>query len=245
MCKFKSLIIERCGNVHYDLLTDKHEDLIEKAGLKDDKNEPDFARVEYVPPDEKYGVFEPLERWELKIDENLRPAWWSDTHIVKCRNAMQEIINKTVLTDGKEHDCKTPAKYFNKNCRIKIYGHSSSENYGHSSSENYDNSSSENHGHSRSVNHDHSRSVNYHYSSSINYGNSSSVNHGNSSSENYGNSSSVNYHNSSSENYGNSSSVNYGNSKIKLKSKTAVYIQSGKLYVMESDSLVVIKENKE
>lgn len=92
MCNFFSALVTRDGKVVWDGNSSSHEDLIAKAGLKDDKLEDrDFVRVEYTPS--KNGLFT-LDRkdWAFKVDEKgTLPTWFV--------NRSEEFEGK-VFTDG-------------------------------------------------------------------------------------------------------------------------------------------------
>ena len=78
MCNFFSAIVLKNGEIVYDLNTSSHEDLIEKAGLKDDTADADkltFARIEIVPGDDDF--FTEQKNWYLKIDQSITPTWFT------------------------------------------------------------------------------------------------------------------------------------------------------------------------
>jgi hypothetical protein len=99
MCEFFSCIVKRDGEVIWDASINSHDELIEKAGLKDETAEPDkleFARVEITCDD----IFEKdLKKWKLKIDEAIEPTWWHAKHEIKAYEALKECLDKHIL-DG-------------------------------------------------------------------------------------------------------------------------------------------------
>ena len=85
MCYFCSFIITKNKEILKIKNSDDHSLIVEKFNLKDtttDRAEMSFARVEITPPD---GVpFYPLEKWKLKIDEQIKPEWFSPAHEALC-----------------------------------------------------------------------------------------------------------------------------------------------------------------
>ena len=74
MCQFWTCIIDRKMKVHYDGNTSSHEEIIEKAGLKDNKLiDRDFVRIEITP---SKLTMNPKD-WTLKVDEEKTlPDWF-------------------------------------------------------------------------------------------------------------------------------------------------------------------------
>jgi hypothetical protein len=105
MCDFKSFIVTKDGGVHYSILHDSHDKLIEELKLKDDTQDAEkmrFARVEIAPLDN--NVFEQdLSKWKFKIDQSITPKWWDKFLEEKCFDklkealAVQVLINKNTL----------------------------------------------------------------------------------------------------------------------------------------------------
>jgi len=77
MCEYFSCIVTRKLEIVWDRYKTSHEDLIEKAGLKDDKLEDrDFVRLELVP---KEGTILSSKRsdWIYRVDEvGTLPEWY-------------------------------------------------------------------------------------------------------------------------------------------------------------------------
>jgi hypothetical protein len=79
MCKYFSCLATKAGVIVWDKMFSSHEELIKKAGLKDDKLEDrDFVRLEYVP--NKIGLFtQKKEDWVYSVDEKgTLPKWYTD-----------------------------------------------------------------------------------------------------------------------------------------------------------------------
>jgi hypothetical protein len=78
MCKYFSCIVIKDLRVLWDANNSSHEEVIKKAGLKDDKlQDRDFVRLEMVP--NKQGFFTQAEKdWDYKVDEKgTLPEWYS------------------------------------------------------------------------------------------------------------------------------------------------------------------------
>ena len=80
MCKFKSAIVCRNGDIFDSVSTDSHEAIIAAHGFKDDGAplaSRSWIRVEFTPPSE---VIETTDesKWTLRVDEPAAPDWWND-----------------------------------------------------------------------------------------------------------------------------------------------------------------------
>nr|DAF74487.1 MAG TPA: hypothetical protein [Caudoviricetes sp.] len=116
MCKLKSAIAfkDRIFMPDYD----SHSRMLEELGIKDDYlgASKKFVRVELSPADG--DVFSDIDGWELTVDQDIRPEWFSED---ECKAKMIEAVKewaKTYLhigidglkiTSGENHvikDCK-------------------------------------------------------------------------------------------------------------------------------------------
>ena len=75
MCQLKSCLVlkDRVYCPDYD----SHQDMLDKLGIKDDYlgASKTFVRVELTPPDGVQSLMEPLDRWTLKVDQDVTPEW--------------------------------------------------------------------------------------------------------------------------------------------------------------------------
>ncbi len=90
MCKAFSCIVTKTGKVYYKVGINSHDDLIEKFHIRElddeiDKGKLKFARVEIVP---EKGYLYPESKWNLQIDERVKPDWWAEKHEVKARKSL-------------------------------------------------------------------------------------------------------------------------------------------------------------
>ena len=76
MCQLKSCVVlkDRVYCTDYD----SHQDMLDKLGIKDDYlgASKTFVRVELTPQDGMRSLMEPLDRWTLKVDQDITPEWW-------------------------------------------------------------------------------------------------------------------------------------------------------------------------
>ena len=119
MCKLKSAIVlkDRIFMPEYD----SHSDMLNELGIKDDYlgASKKFVRVELSPKDG--NVFSDIDGWELIVDQDIRPEWFSED---ECKPKMVEAVKEWAKThihigvgglkieSGKNHyikDCKNVA----------------------------------------------------------------------------------------------------------------------------------------
>ena len=78
MCQLKSCLVlkDRVYCPDYD----SHQDMLDKLGIKDDYlgASKTFVRVELLPPDGVRSLMEPLNRWTLRVDQDVTPEWWDE-----------------------------------------------------------------------------------------------------------------------------------------------------------------------
>ena len=81
MCKFFSVIVTK-KSIVWDIDIDNHTTLLEKAGIKDEKKDPNFVRVELLPKDN--DVFNhDLKNWKLHVDQDFKPDWFDENDAEK------------------------------------------------------------------------------------------------------------------------------------------------------------------
>ena len=114
MCKFKSAIVMRNGDLlHHESLT-SHEDLIDFFNINDSHACCDkFVRVEFTP-DDKLNLAD-ISKYILRVDESVVPDWFD-----KYRNAIQqkltEIVSKRIISGS--HKLLTGGLYVVKDAQI-------------------------------------------------------------------------------------------------------------------------------
>ena len=104
MCRPMSGIITREA-VLWDEWSDSHSKILEKAGIADRDEKPDFVKFELVPPDDDYTL--PFEQWKYTEDQNYLPEWynrenaeaearkilplWAATHLITTEGATVDL----------------------------------------------------------------------------------------------------------------------------------------------------------
>ena len=111
MCQLKSCLVlkDRVYCPNYD----HHQDMLEKLGIKDDylHASKTFVRVELLPPDGMKSLMEPLDRWTLRVDQDVTPEWWdAEADRQRVEEAVEAWRVEHVFTEG-EHVVKAGEVY--------------------------------------------------------------------------------------------------------------------------------------
>ena len=81
-----------------------------------------FVRIELLPPDGVKSLIEPLDRWTLKVDQDITPEWWDAE---ADRQRVEEVVEiwrkKHVFTEG-EHRVKAGEVYAFGSATVKAFG---------------------------------------------------------------------------------------------------------------------------
>ena len=118
MCNFWSCIVTKNGEVLFDEMSDRHEDIIDKYKLVDDTADPallKFARVEINPPNG--DVFAHINDWVFKIDQSIIPTWWTKENEKSCYKKLKYFTKKAILI-GKEIKEISSGRFWVKDCKI-------------------------------------------------------------------------------------------------------------------------------
>jgi len=91
--------------VLWDEWSDSHSKILEKAGIADRDEKPDFVKFELVPPDDDYTL--PFEQWKYTEDQDYLPEWynrenaeaearkilplWAATHLITTEGATVDL----------------------------------------------------------------------------------------------------------------------------------------------------------
>ena len=119
MCQLKSCLVlkDRVYCPDYD----SHQDMLDKLGIKDDYlgASKTFVRVELTPPDSRRWMMEPLDRWTLKVDQDVTPEWWDEkADRQRVEEAVEAWRREHVFTDG-EHIVKAGKVYAYDSATVK------------------------------------------------------------------------------------------------------------------------------
>jgi hypothetical protein len=110
MCRYFSCLVLRDFSVVWDKLQNSHEELILKAGLKDDKLENrDFVRIE-VTPKNMEAPTRNLEDWRYKEDEEATLPEWYCANKPRAQKAVLDALEVSLRTqlvlDGESIEVK-------------------------------------------------------------------------------------------------------------------------------------------
>ena len=130
MCQLKSCLVlkDRVYCPDYD----SHQDMLDKLGIKDDYlgASKTFVRVELTPPDGVESLMEPLDKWTLKVDQDVTPEWWdAEADRQRVEEAVEAWRREHVFTEG-EHSVKAGKVYALDNATVKACDSATMEAYG-------------------------------------------------------------------------------------------------------------------
>ena len=130
MCQLKSCLVlkDRVYCPDYD----SHQDMLYKLGIKDDYlgANKTFVRVELLPPDGVKSLMEPLDRWTLKVDQDVTPEWWDErADRQRVEEAVEEWRREHVFTEG-EHSVEAGKVFAYGNATVIACGNATVEAYG-------------------------------------------------------------------------------------------------------------------
>ena len=137
MCQLKSCLVlkDRVYCPDYD----SHQDMLDKLGIKDDYlgASKTFVRVELTPPDDVKPLMEPLDRWTLKVDQDVTPEWWdAEADRQRVEEAVEAWRREHVFTEGK-HIVKDGKVYAYGSATVKAYDSATVEAYDRATVEAY------------------------------------------------------------------------------------------------------------
>ena len=121
MCQLKSCLVlkDRVFCPDYN----SHQSMLEELGIEDDylHASKTFVRVEFTPPDNTKSLIEPLDRWMLRVDQDIVPEWWDEKADRQRVEEAVEIWRKGhVFTEGK-HSVKVGKVYAYGNAIVTAY----------------------------------------------------------------------------------------------------------------------------
>ena len=130
MCQLKSCLVlkDRVYCPDYD----SHQDMLDKMGIKDDYlgASKTFVRVELIPPDGVQSLMEPLDRWTLKMDQDVTPEWWdAEADRQRVEEAVEEWRREHVFADG-EHIVKAGEVYALGSATVEAFGSATVKAFG-------------------------------------------------------------------------------------------------------------------
>ena len=138
MCQLKSCLVlkDRVYCPDYD----SHQDMLDKLGIKDDYlgASKTFVRVELAPPDGVESLMEPLDKWTLKVDQDVTPEWWdAEADRQRVEEAVEAWRREHVFAEG-EHSISAGIVYALDNATVKACDSATVEAYNSATVEAYD-----------------------------------------------------------------------------------------------------------
>lgn len=122
MCQLKSCLVlkDRVFCPDYD----SHQSMLEELGIEDDylHASKTFVRVEFTPLDNTKSLMEPLDRWTLKVEQDVTPEWWDEkADRQRVEEAVETWRKEHVFADGK-HIVKAGEVYACGSAMVEAYG---------------------------------------------------------------------------------------------------------------------------
>ena len=119
MCQLKSCLVlkDRVYCPDYD----SHQNMLDKLGIKDDYlgASKTFVRVELTPPDGMISLIQPLDRWTLKVDQDVTPEWWDEkADRQRVEEAVEAWRREHVFAEG-EHSISAGIVYALGNAKVE------------------------------------------------------------------------------------------------------------------------------
>jgi hypothetical protein len=143
MCQFFSAIIVK-DNILYNKHNDQHENLIENHNLDDSTLEPNFVRVELIPPNGNNYFEKDLNKWIFNVDQDLIPKWFDKkVAAAQTRATLKSFYNEIIFEDKKDLVFKNNKRVFLKNSSAILCDRSSAKLWDRSSATLHDESSAE------------------------------------------------------------------------------------------------------
>jgi hypothetical protein len=96
MCKFKSALVLQSEEIIRSPYTESHEDLVDMSGLKD--NGLSFVRIEFVPKNQEFGN---VNAYQLKLDQQCAPEWWTYEVVERTTERMRDIIRGMIISENR------------------------------------------------------------------------------------------------------------------------------------------------
>ena len=121
MCRLKSCLVlkDRVFCPDYN----SHQSMLEELGIEDDylHASKTFVRVELTPPDGVQSLMDPLDKWTLKVDQDVTPEWWDEkADRQRVEEAVEAWRREHVFADG-EHIVKAGKVYALDSATVKAY----------------------------------------------------------------------------------------------------------------------------
>ncbi len=138
MCQLKSCLVlkDRVYCPDYD----RHQDMLDKLDIKDDYlgASKTFVRVELLPPDGVKSLMDPLDRWTLRVDQDVTPEWWdAEADRQRVEEAVEAWRKEHVFAEG-GHVVKAGKVYAFGSATVEAYNSATVTAFGSATVEAYD-----------------------------------------------------------------------------------------------------------
>ena len=103
MCRFFSAVYDRTRDMLFTGPTDSHSEICELHGIRETSiiAERNIIKLEYVPR----GSYSDLDNYELHVDEERTPDWWTDELAERVTLRMhRRLLAERVLADGETYN---------------------------------------------------------------------------------------------------------------------------------------------
>ena len=137
MCTTKSMLLRK-DSVYCPDDTDSHSDMLTRLGIKDDNKNPDFVRIEIIPPNMDY--FATINEWIYKVDQDFRPDWYvKEYDKQRAYKALSEWAENHIFIGREDFEINGGGVFWLKDCKnvicsdsatVKAYGSATVEAYG-------------------------------------------------------------------------------------------------------------------
>ena len=122
MCQLKSCLAlkDRVFCPGYD----SHQDMLDELGIQDDEVNAlkTFVRVELTPPDGVKSLMTPLDKWTLKVDQDITPEWWDEAaYRPMIEESVEAWRREHVFAEG-EHTVKKGIYYALDSATVRAHG---------------------------------------------------------------------------------------------------------------------------
>lgn len=123
MCQLKSCLVLKDQIFCPDY--DSHQQMLKELGIEDSylHASKTFVRVELTPPnDNTRSLIGPLNKWTLRVDQDITPEWWDEkADRQRVEEAIEAWRREHVFTEG-EHVVRAGAIYAFGNAIVSAYG---------------------------------------------------------------------------------------------------------------------------
>ena len=97
MCRYKSAIVLRNGDLIHAAETDSHTDLLDMAGISDTSMSPDFVRVEYTS-----DKLAEIDTYKLRVGQDWLPTWWNEDAASEATRKLRRICERAIVSEARK-----------------------------------------------------------------------------------------------------------------------------------------------